>query len=298
MELRQLEYLVAVAEEESFTKAAARVYVTQPCVSAQIRRLERELGQELLDRSGRVVQLTEAGAAALPYARAVLAALTSVREAVDDVTGLVRGPVAVGSVASSLSLRLPDIIADFSERYPAVDISLTEGGTGQLLEDVRTGRVDVAIVGARKDPPTGLDVRIIASEALVGAVSHDHPLAKAGKPASVSIDELDGLPLMCMSTDSSVRTAVDAAWAEAGVSPRITFEAGDPQILARLAIRGLGVAILPEPFVRAHEDRLCPIEIRCSQLRGRLALVCRDGGPTSSSARLFAQHAREALTRV
>ena len=94
MELRQLEYFVAVADEANFTRAAAALHVTQPGVSAQIRRLERELGQDLLDRAARTVSLTEAGAAALPYARAALAAAAGVQLAVDQLTGLLRGHLA------------------------------------------------------------------------------------------------------------------------------------------------------------------------------------------------------------
>src|SRR5664280_3481936 len=100
MELRQLEYFVAVVEEASFTKAALRVHVAQPGVSAQVRRLERELGQELLDRSGRTVQPTAAGVAVLPYARAALADAAGVRLAIDELTGLTRGHLTIGTVTS------------------------------------------------------------------------------------------------------------------------------------------------------------------------------------------------------
>src|SRR5579864_5915221 len=99
MELHQLEYFVAVVEEASFTRAAARVHVAQPGVSAQVRRLETELGQQLLDRSGRTVRLTEVGAAVLPFARAALSAVTNARLAVDQLAGLVRGQVTVGMVS-------------------------------------------------------------------------------------------------------------------------------------------------------------------------------------------------------
>src|SRR5450755_1152789 len=91
MELHQLEYFVAVAEEGSFTRAAERVHVAQPGVSAQIGRLERELGQQLFDRAGRTVRLTEVGAAVLPYARAALGAVGAARQAVDELTGLRTG---------------------------------------------------------------------------------------------------------------------------------------------------------------------------------------------------------------
>ena len=100
MELRQLEYFVAVAEEANFTRAAERIHVAQPAVSAQIQRLERELGQPLLDRSRRTVRLTGAGEAALPYARAALAAVADIHVAVEELTQLVRGTVTIGTVTS------------------------------------------------------------------------------------------------------------------------------------------------------------------------------------------------------
>ena len=99
MELHQLEYFVAVAEEASFTRAASRVHVAQPGVRAQVRRLEPELGQRPLDRSGRSVRLTEVGSAVLPFARAALDAVANARLAADELAGLVRGQVTVGMVS-------------------------------------------------------------------------------------------------------------------------------------------------------------------------------------------------------
>src|SRR3954453_1160274 len=127
MELRQLEYLVAVAEEASFTRAAARVHVAQPGVSAQVRRLEPELGQQLFDRSGRTVRLTEVARSVLPHARAALAAVAAARTAVDELAGLVRGHVAVGMVTACASVDLTDLLASFHRLHPGVEISLSEG---------------------------------------------------------------------------------------------------------------------------------------------------------------------------
>src|SRR5690349_3949850 len=110
MELRQLEYLVAVAEEGNFTRAAERIPVAQPAVSAQIQRLERELGQQLLDRSRRAVRLTAAGEAVLPHARAALAAVHHMSVAVDEVAHLIRGTVTVGTVTSH-NVDIPRLLA-------------------------------------------------------------------------------------------------------------------------------------------------------------------------------------------
>src|SRR4029453_6241939 len=117
MELRQLEYFVAVAEEANFTRAAERIHVAQPAVSAQIQRLEREVGQPLLDRSRRAVRLTAAGEAVLPYARAALAAVADIHVAVEELTQLVRGSVTIGTVTSH-SVDVPSLLADFQAANP------------------------------------------------------------------------------------------------------------------------------------------------------------------------------------
>src|SRR4051812_25698988 len=132
MELRQLEYFVAVVDEANFTRAAERLHVAQPGVSAQIRRLEAELGQELLDRSGRTVKLTDVGAAVLPHARDAVAAARSVREAVDALTGLVHGRVTLGMVWSP-GTDVAALLAGFHERHPGVEITLKEAASGDLV---------------------------------------------------------------------------------------------------------------------------------------------------------------------
>src|SRR3569833_1315754 len=160
MELHQLAYFVEVAEEGNFTRAAERLLVAQPGVSALVRRLERELGQELLDRSGRTVRLTDVGAAAWPHARAALAAVQGVREAVDERAGLVRGQVAIGAVTAAGPVKLPDLLARYHERYPAVEITLSEANSDTMLAALREGRLDLAVVGLSTDPAHGAGRRL------------------------------------------------------------------------------------------------------------------------------------------
>src|SRR4051812_10620435 len=156
MELHQLAYFVAVAEEGNFTRAAERLHVAQPGVSAQVKRLERELGQELLDRSGRTVRLTDVGAAALPHARAALAAVQGVREAVDELAGLVRGQVAIGAVTSAGPGKLPDLLARFHERDPAGEITPSEAKSDTKLAAPRGGRPGPPVGGVLAEPPPRL----------------------------------------------------------------------------------------------------------------------------------------------
>lgn len=176
MELRQLEYLVAVVEEANFTRAAARVHVAQPGVSAQIRRLERELGQPLLDRSARTVRPTEVGAAVLPYARAALAAVTGARQAVDELTGLLRGRVAVGTVTSQ-NVDLPALLAAFHDDHPGVEITLSEDNSDQLIAALHQGRLDAAIISLGATEPSDLHFHVVTEDTIAAAVSHRHELA-------------------------------------------------------------------------------------------------------------------------
>lgn len=294
MELRQLEYLVAVVEEANFTRAADRLHVAQPGVSAQIRKLERELGQELLDRSGRAVRPTEAGAAVLPYARAALAAVAGARQAVDELAGLVRGRVTVGTVTSlGPAIDLPGLLAGFHRDHPAVEIGLMEDTSDRLAQEVVTGRIDLAVVSLPDGPPpAGLGVQIVVDEALVLAVSHDDPLAARD---SLGLRSLAERTLMSLPQGTGLRGILDQACAAAGFRPRIAFEAGDPNVLAELAARGLGAAVVPESLARSYADRLHTVRIRRPELRGRLALAWRAEGPVSPAARALVRRARAAL---
>ncbi|GAA0402526.1 LysR substrate-binding domain-containing protein [Streptomyces luteireticuli] len=294
MELRQLEYFVTVAEERNFTRAAEKVRVAQPGVSAQIRKLERELGQELLDRSGRSVDLTEVGAAFLPHARAALAAVERARLVVDELAGLVRGHVALGTVTSHRA-DLPGLLVGFHEDHPAVEITLAEDSTDQLVEGLRTGRFDAALISVGATGPHGIELHVIEDQPVVAAVAPGHELAR--HPA-ISLDALRGRPLISLPRGTGLRTRLDEACAAAGFRPHIAFEAGDPGVLARLAAHGLGAAILPRGFAEERADILRVLTVDPPALRVRLALAWRSGGPSGPAGRALVARAREELPSV
>lgn len=286
MELHQLAYFVAVAEEGGFTRAAARLHVAQPGVSAQVKRLERELGQELFDRSGRTVRLTTAGSAVLPYARAALEAVEGARLAVDELTGLTRGRVAIGTVTSH-DVDLAGLLSDFHERYPAVDITLAEDTTDRLVDGLREGRLDAAII-AYGTVPDGLGTLMLTDEAIDAAVWVGHELA--GRD-SIPLRALRDRTLICLPRGTGIRAILDAACAAAGFVPRVAFEAGTPEVLAQLAARRLGMAILPSSIAR-NRAGLHPLRIARPELRGRLGLAWRLAGPASAAATVWLDHAR------
>ena len=249
MELRQLEYFVAVAEEANFTRAADRVHISQSGVSAQIQQLERDLGATLIDRSGRSATLTTAGAAALEHARAALASANAVRQAVDEVSGLIRGRLVVGMVTACTVTGLFDALAAFRLAHPGVEISLVEDNSAKLIESVRTGAADLALIGTAGTAPGGLEALPIVSERLVAAVPAGHPLAKRRR---ATLAEISAYPIVSMPEGTGIRTVFDQACAANGIQPDIALQASAAAAITDLAIRGLGVAILSESMVPNH----------------------------------------------
>ncbi|WNV90726.1 LysR substrate-binding domain-containing protein [Umezawaea sp. Da 62-37] len=290
MELRQLEYFVAVAEERGFTRAAERVHISQSGVSAQIRQLERELGAELFDRSARTATLTVAGKAALEHARAALAAAGAVGQAVGEVTDLIRGELTVGMVIGCTVTPLFEALATFREAHPGVGLSLLENNSDRLVDGVRDGTADVALVGTAANPE-GLESWTIISERLVVAVPPDHPLA--GAP--VRLDDLVDHPLVCMPRGTGLRTVLDQACAARGVRPVIALQASAADAIADLAARGLGVAVLSESIAAHYSDRLTAVLIDDVESPALLSLVWRDRkGP---AVRELLVHLRKAFAR-
>ncbi len=293
MELRQLEYFVAVAEEANFTRAAAKVHVAQPGVSAQIRQLEREFGEELLDRSARTVRLTKVGAAVLPYARAVLASAHGARQAVEELTGLVHGHVAVGMVTACSAVDLFDLLASFHQGHPTIDITLTEANSDRLIESLLNGDLDLAWVGLGGAPPAGIETQLIADEELVAGVGHADALALK---ESITLEELRECAVISLPRGTGLRQALDEACAAAGFQPHIAFEVGNPAVAVQLAARGLGVAILPESTGQASPE-LKALTMTHPRIRARVALAWRAEGPITPAARALIADACTALTR-
>jgi DNA-binding transcriptional LysR family regulator len=292
MELHQLEYFVAVAEEASFTRAAERVHVAQPGVSAQVRRLESELGQRLLDRSGRSVRLTETGSAVLPFARAALDAVAKARLAVDELAGLVRGQVTVGMVSGCALPVLAELLASFHKQYPGVAIALTEDNSDRLIEMLKDGRLDLALIGtAGTDGNEKISTAVLIDEELVAAVPPGHPLASAG---TITIKALRDVPLVCLPRGTGVRAALDAACAAAGFEPRIVFEASALPMVVTMAAQGLGLAVVPASVANTAQADGAPVMVPITNpgVRSRLELAWPEAPSGNPAARVLTEQAR------
>jgi DNA-binding transcriptional LysR family regulator len=258
IELRHLNHFVAVAEEGSFTRASQRLHIVQSAVSASIRSLERELGVELFERSAHGVQLTQEGHVLLPEARLTLAAAAGARDAVDAVSGGLRGRLTVGAMQMLRVIDVPQLLADFHRDHPLVELHLrhAKGGSAELAEGVRQGELDLAILSLPERRAPGLELTPVASEAIELACREDHPLATRD---AVDLADLVEETFVDFPAGWGIRGAVDAAFTSAGVGRAVRMEVDDALHLVRMVAVGLGVALLPPSIVTEPNVRTVPI---------------------------------------
>ena len=281
MDLGQLSYFVAVSEERQFTRAANRVSVAQPAVSAQIRRLEHELGAQLFHRDRRGVSLTPAGEALLPHARAALAAAERGRDTIASLRGLLHGRLRIG-VSGPVDRRLAETLGEFHRAHPGVEIVLTNEHNEPLLGAVADGDIDAAVVGVGAQPlPRSVRVRVVAIEPLVLAVRRGDPL---GRRKTVALRDLREHPMITLTRGSGLRAVLENACRDAGFEPRITVETGELSSLVEVTAEGLGVAIVPRSAVDRPDVAI--VLISRPRLQRRTALAWNEAG-ISPAGRAF-----------
>ncbi|WP_454198050.1 LysR family transcriptional regulator [Nocardia sp. Marseille-Q1738] len=246
MELQQMRYVVAVAETNSFTRAAERCLVVQSALSHQIARLERELGAKLFERTSRRVRLTPAGAAFLPAARQCLDAAERAAAEVAAAVGEVRGRLAVGLIPTVAAVDIPGALRDFRQRYPHVRISLRVGASEDLAAQVEQGAIDVAFLGLPTTArPRGVAAHELARDRLVAVVAPDHPLA--GQP-TVDLRRLSSEVFVDLPAGTAGRLQSDQAFSAAGLDRDVAFEVTTADYIARLVGPGLAIAMLPAAY--------------------------------------------------
>ncbi|GAA0304358.1 LysR family transcriptional regulator [Kineococcus aurantiacus] len=241
MDLRQMQYVVALADERQFTRAAALSGVSQSGLSAAIRTLEDELGTALFDRSPRQVRPTDAGLALLPYARTMLAQATAARDAVVQATRRLSGTLRVGAEQCLGVVDVSTLLERFHRRFPQVEVHFEQAGSHDLVGRVREGELDLAFV-ATTEHLGSLPSTELGREPLVLLLPPAHPLA--GR-AVVDWGELAASPFIDFVPSWGVRPLTDAACAGHGVHRQVRFSVGDVHALLDLVGRGLGVAVVP-----------------------------------------------------
>jgi LysR family transcriptional regulator, transcription activator of glutamate synthase operon len=282
MELRQLRYLDAVARRRSFTQAALDLHIAQSALSQQVGRLERELGVELLRRTTRRVDVTEAGELVLARARRALAEADGVGADLDAFQGLVRGTLRLGGVPPLGPVHPATLIADFTRAHPGVAVTVREDVASTLVGRLRDGSLDVVMALVDPDALDGLEGVRLLDEELVVIAPLDHSLARA---KGVRAERLALEPLVTYGAGSTLRDVL-LSLVPGG---RVVAEANELETVRELTARGLGVTLMPRSVVAAHGDRLAirPLSPRRTV---PVSMVWRAGERPTPAAQAFREH--------
>ena len=250
MEIRQLRYMVALAEERSFTRAATREHVAQPALSQQIQRLEREVGLALVERTTRRVTITDAGELLVARARRILAELASAHDELQSLRGFQTGRVTVGAMHTMGPVDVSEALASYHERHPFVELTVREHSSEELADLLRVDELDLAFLSVTERIEShGLALHQLVSESLVATISVEHPLAGRER---IRMAELAHEQFISYREGARLRELLEDGAHRAGFEPNVKFESNESQRIRGLVARGLGVAILP------HSDAIAP----------------------------------------
>jgi LysR family transcriptional regulator, hydrogen peroxide-inducible genes activator len=273
MEIHQLRYFCAVAETNSFSRAALQTHVSQPSLSQQILKLEGELGARLFDRLGRSVRLTEIGRTFLPRARAVLRELEAAKGDVDERKDSVGGSISIGVIPTIAPYLLPRHLTSFTRQFPQARLAIVEEITPILMERLRASSVDIAILAL---PIRGNEFEIfpLLTEHLFAALPKHHKLARHD---SLSLKDLRAEPFLLLRDGHCFRDTAIAACDRARLNPQIIFESGQFSSILGMVGSGMGVSIVPEMAIDKRQacryvriaDREATRTIGAVVLRGR-----------------------------
>jgi DNA-binding transcriptional LysR family regulator len=285
VQLNQLAVAVAVAEEENFTRAAARLHLAQPSLSRQIRLLERELGVQLFNRGPgqSLVTLTADGEALLPFIRRVLADVAATGAEARALTGMARGRLSIGATPSLITRVLAPALVDFQASHPGIDLLVVEAGSHQLVPQLASGEVDLALVVQPVTDPLVATTPLF-HDPLVLAVAPEHPLAARRR---VRVADLDGLSLVMFREGYDLRSVTLDACRDAGVSPHLVSQGGEMDGVLAFVAAGLGAAVVPA-IAMPSDGSLIAVPFNRPGLSRTVALAHRNDRPLPRPARALA----------
>jgi DNA-binding transcriptional LysR family regulator len=259
MELRQVEYFVAVATEQNFSRAAQRIHIVQSALSAAVGKLEKELGVELFDRSKRQIALTTPGEAFLQHAREVIQTVQRARSSIEDYRDQLTGTVILGTLMSWGTLNLPAALEEFRRLNPLVAVSLRQSLTGSAghLDAIANGQMDLALVSLPKAPSRQIALRELTREPMVFVCETTHALAHRRR---VQLADLAGQDFINFPLGWGIRQRLDANFDAAGVRPNGAYEVADYAIAAELIRHRLATTVLPISAANRFPD-LCTVPL-------------------------------------
>src|SRR5688572_20091951 len=252
MEMHQLRYVVAVARSGNFSRAAGQCHVSQPSLSQQIQKLEDELGERLFDRMKREAKPTPHGQAFLRRALRILEEADAAKREVADARDLLRGTVTVGVLPTIAPYLLPDVMAQFTEKFPGVEIVVQEDTTARLLKLAHAYEVDFALA-SQPIQDGKLEVKELLSEELLLALPPSHPLIRK---RTVAVTDLEGERLIVMKEGHCLGDQVLSFCDRSDLHPKISFRSAQLETIQALVASGLGISLVPAMAACSNREDL------------------------------------------
>lgn len=290
---RSLQYLLAIAEHRSFTRAAEALHVSQPTLSQQIKQLETSLQSMLLDRSGRSVRLTDAGEIYLRHALRAREELAAGRRAINDVKNLSRGSLRVGwtPITDYLTCTL---LETFSSKYPGITLSTYEMPQDDIELAVAEDKIDFGIAfgkSIKKETRSGdIGIEVLFQDKLCLAVGNSHPRAKLNE--KISINDFENESLALLNSGFALRSIIDRYCLDNHIKPRVSVESNSLNVIIEFIQVGILSTVLPQTIVRS-QCGIHPIELSPELPTKAITLSFRNGGYTSPACIAFKRLAPE-----
>jgi DNA-binding transcriptional LysR family regulator len=290
MDINQLEVLVAVAQEKSFSRAAEVLNRTQPAVSQAIRRLEQEIGEKLFDRSSKDGTLTSAGEVLLEYAKQMLNLRQNAHLAIKELRDLHQGKVTISANEHTVFYLLP-IIQEFRKRHPLIKVEVSRGVASRIPTEVMAREVELGIISFKPNDESVKSIPIILDE-LALIVSPNHQLAKKNV---VSIKDLGVEIFIAHNAPSPYREQVIKSFAKYNTPLNISVELPSLEAIKRLVKMNVGIALVPRLTAQAEIDNktLAALSVKEMKLERRLHIIYRRNSVLSHAAKVFLQVAKE-----
>lgn len=292
LEFRQLYYVIQVAKDLSFSKAAANLHIAQPSLSQQISKLETELSIKLFHRNPHQISLTEAGQRFCERARSIVDMLEQLSKEMEDELDLEQGNVVIGCLPMTGTHVLPRVLPVFHSKYPAISIQLIEDTTERLESDTSQGKIDVTLLSI----PIGssaLEFEPVFLEEILCVLPESHPLERS---QIVSLDVLAQEPFIVLKKGQGFRQIVFDLCQSAGFTPRVVFESSNIETVQSLVAAGMGVALVPSLVSRSQNLDFPPIYKKIEGAPTRtLVAAYKKGRYQSRAARAFIEVMKEVL---
>lgn len=293
MTLRQLEVFVAVAQAQSFRRAAERLHTSQPALSQHVKELEDELAVRLLDRLRRNVHLTDAGRVLLEHAQRVFTTVASAREVIGELKGLQRGTLLIGASTTPGIYVLPRVIAVFRQRHPSISVNFRIANSRIIEDRIRANELDLGVVGGHGLAPGEECLAAGLVDELVLIVWPRHPWARRReiRPA-----ELESVPLLVREEGSATRQVTERALQGARVTYRTAMELDHTEAIKQAVMAELGVAFVSRYTISGElaAGRLHALRLRGVPIHRHFHVIHNEARALPASARAFLQTLDEA----